>query len=94
LAAQIDSDGRSMLDNSVLLWGNELGIGNTHSYTNIPWLVAGGAGGYFKMGRFLDLKDQPHNNLLLSICHAMGLSDVKSFGIPALCTGPLPGLTG
>jgi hypothetical protein len=93
LAAVRESDGSSMLDNTVLLWGNELGVGNSHSYTNIPWLLAGGAGGYFKMGRFLQFNDQPHNNLLLSICHAMGLSDVGSFGIPALCTGPLAGMT-
>jgi hypothetical protein len=38
----------------------------------------------------------PHNNLLTSICNAMGLSDVKTFGIPGVCTGPLasPALSG
>ena len=41
-------DGSTMLDNTVLLWGNELGVGNTHDYKNIPWVLAGGAGGYLK----------------------------------------------
>jgi hypothetical protein len=45
------------------------------------------------MGRSLQLADQPHNNLLVSICNAMGLADVTTFGIPGVCTGPLPGLT-
>jgi Protein of unknown function (DUF1552) len=92
LQAAKEVDGGSLLDNSIVLWGNELGVGNSHTYKDIPWLLAGGAGGKLKLGRFMQYKDQPHNNLLLTICHAMGLEDVKSFGIPALCTGPLSGL--
>jgi hypothetical protein len=93
LAATQEADGSTMLDNTVLLWGNELGVGNTHSYKNIPWMLAGGAGGYFKTGRFLQYPDVPHNNLLVSVCNAMGFSDVTTFGIPGVCTGALPGLT-
>lgn len=93
LAAAQEADGTSMLDNTLLLWGNELGAGNTHTYKDIPWLLAGGAGGYFEMGRSLQFKEQPHNNLLVSICNAMGFSDVNTFGIPGVCTGPLSGLT-
>jgi hypothetical protein len=87
-----EADGGTLLDNSLVLWGNELGAGNSHTYKNIPWLLAGGAGGSVRMGRSLQYKDLPHNNLLLSVCHAMGLNDVKSFGIPKLCTGPLAGI--
>jgi hypothetical protein len=92
LAAVPETGGGTMLDSTVLLWGNELGAGNTHTYQNIPWVLAGGAGGYFRMGRSLKYVNQPHNNLLVSICHAMGLTDVTTFGIPELCTGPLSGL--
>jgi len=92
LASTKESDGSSMLDNTVLLWGNELGVGNTHTYKNIPWMIAGGAGGYFNMGRFVQYPDVPHNNLLVSICNAMGFSDVTTFGIPGVCTGALPSL--
>jgi hypothetical protein len=86
-------DGSSLLDHSVVLWGNELGAGNTHTYMNIPWVLAGGAGGYFKTGRALSFPDLPHNNLLVSICNAMGFDDVTTFGIPGVCTGALPNLT-
>jgi hypothetical protein len=85
-------DGSSMLDNTLLLWGNELGAGNSHTYKDIPWVLAGGAGGYFKMGRYVKYPDLPHNDLLVSVCNAMGLDDVTTFGIPGVCTGPLPRL--
>ncbi len=35
----------------VLLWGNELGVGNTHDFTRTSqWLVAGERGGAIKVG--------------------------------------------
>jgi hypothetical protein len=89
LAAVKEADGSSLLDSSVVLWGNELGAGNTHTYKDIPWLLAGGGGGRLRGGRFLQFKDRPHNDLLVSLCNAMGFEDVTSFGIPGVCTGPL-----
>jgi hypothetical protein len=91
LAAIPDGAG-TLLDSTLVLWGNEIGIGNTHTHRDIPWVLAGSAGGYLKTGRFLSYGDQPHNNLLLSVCHAMGFDETRSFGVPELCTGPLPGL--
>jgi hypothetical protein len=93
LSAVQEADGSSMLDSSLILWGNELGAGNNHTYKNIPWVIAGGAGGALKTGRQVNYKDQPHNNLLVSVCNAMGFDDVTTFGIPGVCTGPLQGLT-
>ncbi|RYZ91521.1 MAG: DUF1552 domain-containing protein [Proteobacteria bacterium] len=100
LAAAPDPTGAgTVLDNTVILWGNELGIGlddrgNTHSVSNVPWLLAGGTGGYFKMGRYLRLPDIAHNNLLLSVLHAMGLENETTFGKPGLVTGPIAELRG
>jgi hypothetical protein len=93
LAELREVDGTSLLDNTILLWGNELGAGNSHSYKDIPWLIAGGSGGHFKTGRYLQYPDRPHNDLLVSIIQAMGYGDVKTFGIPGVCTGALPNLT-
>ena len=32
----------------------------------------------------------PHNRLLLSLCHAMGMTDTTAFGNPKFCTdGPI-----
>jgi hypothetical protein len=87
LAAATEADGSSMLDNSLLLWGNEIGRGNTHTYQDIPWMLLGGAGGTLKMGRYLQFNRQPHNNMLASIAQAFGLTDVTKFGDPAVATG-------
>jgi hypothetical protein len=89
LAEVPEADGKNLLDNTLLLWGNELGAGNTHTYHDIPFVLAGGAGNYFKMGRSLTYKNQPHNNLLVSIANAMGAVNLKTFGIEGVCTGPL-----
>lgn len=78
----------TMLDNTVVLWGNELGKGNSHTRTKIPFVMAGSAGGYFRTGRFLRYNNDSHSNLLVSICQAMGV-ETNTFGNPAYCTGPL-----
>jgi hypothetical protein len=78
----------TMLDNTLVLWGNELGRGNSHSRTQIPFVLAGKAGGALSTGRFLQYKDDPHSNLLVSLCNMMGV-DTQTFGNPAYCKGPL-----
>ena len=81
----------SMLDNTTLVWTNELGKGNSHTRDNIPFVMVGGGLG-FKMGQALDFKKVPHNRLLLNFCEAMGYPE-KSFGNPDFCSdGPLTGL--
>ena len=81
----------SMLDNTTLVWTNELGKGNSHTRDNIPFVMVGGGLG-FKMGQALDFEKVPHNRLLLSFCEAMGYPE-KTFGNPDFCSdGPLTGL--
>ena len=47
LEAVPEGDG-TMLDNTIVLWINELAVGNTHSHINMPFLMAGSGGGYFR----------------------------------------------
>ena len=88
-----DGAGGTLFDNTLLLWCNELAKGNTHGRMGAPYVLAGGAGGGVRTGRFLRYDGQglPHNNLLLAILNAMGVPD-RSFGKPDWCTGPLTGL--
>ncbi|MCX4240225.1 DUF1552 domain-containing protein [Paraliomyxa miuraensis] len=86
-----EGDG-TMLDHTVILWVNELSQGNTHSHERMPFVLGGNLAGHFRTGRYLAYDHQPHNNLLLSLVHAFGI-DQATFGDPAFCTGPLPGLT-
>jgi hypothetical protein len=75
----------TLLDNSLIYWGNEYGENLTtvntgdqaHSAVNMPVLVAGGAAGALRMGYYIDYRKtggRPLNNLLISFFNAMGLS--------------------
>jgi hypothetical protein len=90
---QITEGDGTLLDNTMVVWASELGIGNTHSFKSTPFVVAGGAGGQIETGRYLEFDEAiEHNRLLVSMCQAMGLSDVETFGDTDLGSGPLPGL--
>ena len=80
----------SLLDNTTIVWTNELGAGNTHTLNNIPFVLLGG-GLDFKTGRSLKQAKGgvPHNRLLLALAHAFG-HRIKTFGNPDFCgAGPL-----
>lgn len=82
----------SLLDNTVIMWTNELGKGNSHTLDDIPFVLVGG-GLDFKTGRSLQYKRQPHNRLLLSLAHGFGHRLTK-FGNPDFCgDGPLSDLS-
>ncbi|MEZ0386829.1 MAG: DUF1552 domain-containing protein [Verrucomicrobium sp.] len=76
----------NMLDNTLLVWTNELGKGNSHTLDNIPCVMVGGAPG-FKMGRYVKLDKVAHNRLWLSLAHAMGHQEMQAFGKAELCEG-------
>jgi len=84
-----EPDGQgSLLDNTTILWTNELGQGNSHTRNNIPFIAVGNGLGW-KMGQSLKLKGQPHNRLLLSLAHAFG-HKLERFGNPEMsAAGPL-----
>ena len=84
--------GGSLLDNTLIVWTNELGKGNSHTLDNIPFVLVGN-GLDFKMGRSLKFGEVPHNRLLLSLAHGFG-HRIDRFGNPDFCgAGPLGNLT-
>ncbi|HVY27011.1 MAG TPA: DUF1552 domain-containing protein [Polyangiaceae bacterium] len=89
LAIIAEGDG-SVLDSTLLFWGNEVSMGTTHSHDNMPFLLGGGTWA-FKTGRYLQYKGDSHGNLLVSLLNAMGVPDT-TFGNPEFCTGALSGL--
>ena len=93
-----------VLDCSLLVWASEMSEGGTHSNRNIPLVMVQGDGfGYFRTGRHLRWGEfDPYDNfrnysggqtmskVLVSLCHAMGMTDVQSVGdYPDRPTGPL-----
>lgn len=78
----------SMLDNTLLVWTNELGKGNSHTLDNIPFVMVGGNLGW-KAGRSLKFSRIAHNRLLMAMAHGFGHT-IPSFGNPEYCKdGPL-----
>lgn len=89
--ASIPEAGGSVLDHTAVVWLNELGTGGDHGHEKTPWVIGGSAGGFFKTGQLLSFPGQPHNRLLLTLCHAMGVA-TDAFGDPDYCkAGPLSG---
>lgn len=80
LLAQMKSHtetGSSLLDNTSILFGSNLGNANAHHARNLPIFLAGGG---FKHGRFVKEKEgTPLCNLFLTMLHQMGF-EVESFG--------------
>jgi hypothetical protein len=81
-----ESDGRSLLDNTIFTYGSGLGDGATHQYTDLPIVVAGSGGGRLRTGRHLHCADgTPLANLWLTHAQIMGAPQ-KRF---ADSTGPV-----
>ena len=88
-----EGEGKTMLDNTAVLLGSELSRGNTHSHSDMNFVLAGGGGGAWATGRYLNFEGKvPHNNLLVSLLNAMGVA-TNTFGDPEFCTGPLAELS-
>ena len=75
----------TMLDNTLIVWVNELGKGNSHTLDNIPFLLIGGGFG-FQMGRSLKFDRVAHNRLHLALAHGVG-HRIETFGKTSLCDG-------
>ncbi|MGF1511271.1 MAG: DUF1552 domain-containing protein [Myxococcota bacterium] len=90
LASIPEGDG-SVLDNTLVVWGNELGKGNSHTRNNIPFVLAGGRNGLIRPGRVLRYETRSHTDLLAAIGRRFGLQ-LESFGDPRFSEGPFEDL--
>jgi hypothetical protein len=88
LARRPEGDG-TMLDYSSVLLCTEVSDGNTHLHDDMPFVLAGRAGGAIDTGRLLNFGGDRHAGLLCGIARAQG-SDLARFGDTS--SGPLSGL--
>jgi hypothetical protein len=79
---------QSMLQNTALMAFTEIADANLHDFSNVGLVLAGQAGGNWRTGRAIDAAGASHNQVLVSILQAFGLSN-NSFGDAALGTGPI-----
>ncbi len=68
-----ESDGSTLLDNTLFTYGSGLGDGSTHQYSDLPIIVAGSGGGKFQTGKHVHFSGgTPLANLWLTQAQAMG----------------------
>ncbi len=69
-----DIDGKSVLDNSMIVYGCGIGDGNRHNHTDLPVILAGHGGGTLQPGRHVRYEGAiPLTNLYLSMLDRMGV---------------------
>jgi hypothetical protein len=80
-------DGAStLLDNSLVLWGNHMESGDSHNTQAVPWILAGKAAGYLATGQCAATAGKPINDAMGEICKALGVAPAPQFGagVPGL----------
>ena len=75
-----EGDG-TLLDNCLMMWGSGLEDGNKHTRANLPFILAGKAGGTVKTGRYLDTTQGNQGDLLTTILSCAGIPLDKPIGI-------------
>jgi hypothetical protein len=87
--------GGKLLDDCAAVWCNDLGSG-AHTTNDLPFIIAGNAGGTLRSGRVVDLKNGTVNLVLNTLINAMGIKGASGglyddFGSAGLTKGLVPG---
>jgi hypothetical protein len=76
-------DEAGVLDETIVYASGDMGDPARHSSRHVPVLIAGGCGGRFKLGRYIDMRGTgakkdygvPNNRVLVSLCQAFGVEE-------------------
>ena len=81
LDAVEEGDG-TLLDNTVVIWVNELGLGpfNHHSRSDVHVVMAGGKNAGFKNGQFVNVGGVDYQHLLYTLAAMVGQVSIAKFG--------------
>jgi hypothetical protein len=75
-----DSDGKTVLDNSLVLYGSPMGDSNLHNHKRVPLFMVGHAGGALNGRLHVRPPDgTPSANMFLTLLHRLGV-EAESFG--------------
>jgi hypothetical protein len=91
LEAVREEGGRTLLDNTMVVWTADHGNPTNHSIVDFPYLLAG-ATGFLRTGQYIHGNRAPHNRVLTAMAHWMG-HEVATIGDPKYGAGVLAGLT-
>ena len=71
----VQEEGTTLFDNSVVLFGNHMQDGSNHEENKIPWVLAGKCGGYFNTGQCAPSAGKPLNGVMTDIVRATGVME-------------------
>ncbi len=77
LAATPTADSKRLLDQTMVLYGSNLGDANVHNCTNLPILLAGGGLKHGQHLAFGTVQNKPLCNLFISMLQHMGIETVE-----------------
>ena len=95
-------NGKTLLDQTLIVWGNELDNGSDHDHWELPFVILGGGGaiktsqlvtypifnGYGQPEDAKYMAKRAHNDLHVTLAKLMGVN-LSTFGNPSYNTGPL-----
>jgi hypothetical protein len=107
LAARIETDGRRLLDHTVVVFVSQIADGS-HCLQGMPWFTVGGCGDRLRTGRFFRAPRRAleptgwitrrwtgagrgHGDLFVTLAQAMG-STATTFGAPSAGAAAIPGM--
>lgn len=81
----------SLFDDTIVLYINTFNQGKKHRMDDLPILLLGGENTGLRLGQSIEMGGRAHNDLYLTIAHAMGLP-IDTFGNPKLEQAPIGAL--
>jgi hypothetical protein len=73
-----EAGGRSILDNSMIVYCGGLSDGNRHAHDNLPVILAGRAGGVLTPGRHMNVGEKtPMTNLYVRMLNILGVKQYR-----------------
>jgi hypothetical protein len=93
--SQYSTPNGPLLDNAFMLWTSHVASGPSHSFSNVPIIIAGSPGGYLKQGQYLVVgtgnslvtNNKLHNTLGTAIGCTNGGAPLDNFGPSGLSGG-------
>jgi hypothetical protein len=70
----------SLIDNTLILYGSPMAVGNSHNHRNCPLVLLGKGAGLTGGVHLKAAEPTPMANVMLTLMHRLGLDDLKSFG--------------
>lgn len=71
--SEYTTEAGSLLDHGFAMWTNTLAGGPSHSFRNLPYIIAGSGGGVLRQGSYIDAGDVSNDRLLNTLMYANGV---------------------